>query len=176
MADSAPKPFEPAAAARAIFRELVRIREALERLSPPPAPTVDLDGPRGDPKVRMIPKTWKGDQSFKGGPFSACPPELLDMIAETLLYFASKGTDPKKAGYDRLDAARAKGWAERKRAGWKPPEKPAASAPGAPPPAVAPPRVEPPKVTAPTVETPIADDDFPFGANAPDDDELPGFD
>ncbi len=185
-----PRPFEPRVAAAAIFRELVRIREALERLSPPPAPKVDLDTPRGDPKVRLIPRDWKGDQRFKGGPMSEAPPELLDLLAETLEYFANNpkpGTDRKKITYDRLDAARARAWAKRKREGWTPPEKPASStsAPGAPPPAVQPPRVEPPRVTPPTVETPIADDDFPFGALAPDgsaedstpieDDELPTF-
>jgi hypothetical protein len=173
MADE--KPFEPRVAAAAIYRELVRIREALERMSPPPAPAVDLDSPRGDPKVRMIPRDWKGEKTFKGGPMSAAPPDLLDMLAETLEYFASKNTDPKKAKYDRLDAARARAWAERKRSGWKPlPSSPAAApSSGASAPSYEPPRFEPPKV-----EAPIADDEFPFGANAPasdEDDDLPTF-
>lgn len=113
-------PFDPRNAAAAIWRELKAIREALERLAPP-ALVVDLDTPRGDPKVRAIPKAWKGSTHYKGGPFSACPPELLDELASMLEYFSSEATDPKKKKWDALDAARARGWAARLRDGWTKP-------------------------------------------------------
>ncbi len=83
----------------------------------------DLDGKFGDPKVRAMPRDWTGD-SFKGASYSQCPADLLDMVANMLEYFAGKNSknDPQKAAWDRLDASRARGWALRKRNGWKPAE------------------------------------------------------
>lgn len=83
----------------------------------------DLDSQWGDPKCRFMPRDWTGD-SFKGATASQCPAELCDMMANTLEYFADKNaaSDPKKAGYDRKDAGRFRGWALRKRNGWKPTE------------------------------------------------------
>ena len=83
----------------------------------------DLDSQWGDPKVRFMPRDWAGD-SFKGATASQCPAELCDMMANALEYFAEKNaaSDPKKAGYDRKDASRFRGWAVRKRNGWKPTE------------------------------------------------------
>ena len=74
----------------------------------------DLDSKYGDPKVRFDPRDWAGD-SMKGRTFSQCPPEFLEMLANALEYFAEKkaATDPQKAGYDRKDAGRARGWARR---------------------------------------------------------------
>jgi hypothetical protein len=88
------------------------------------APTVNLDGPHGDPVVKAKdPRDWAGD-SQQGRKFSECPAEYLDLVADRLDYFAEREEDAKKAGYNRLDAARARGWAARKRAGWTPPVTP----------------------------------------------------
>lgn len=86
---------------------------------------VDLDGPHGDPIVRAKdPRDWTGEP-MKGRNFSQCPADYLDMIAERFDYFASKEEDPKKAKYNRLDAARARGWAQRVRSGHVPRTAPA---------------------------------------------------
>lgn len=88
-------------------------------------PAVDLEGPHGDPVVRAKdPRDWTGEP-MKGRNFSQCPPEYLDMLAERFDYFASNEDDAKKAKYNRLDAARARGWARRIRQGWTPPQEPA---------------------------------------------------
>lgn len=88
----------------------------------------DLDGPYGDPPVKFDPRDWTGD-SCKGLTFSACPAEFLDMLAETFDYFAQKAEEKNEmttggkpvAPYKRKDAARARGWARRIRAGYKSP-------------------------------------------------------
>ncbi len=88
------------------------------------APDSELDGKYGDPEIRHDPKRWNGI-SFKGKHFSEAPPEWLDEMASFKDWAAgqdaAKGTPEtdKKAHYNRLDAARARGWAARKRAGWK---------------------------------------------------------
>ncbi|MBL8601577.1 MAG: hypothetical protein JNK72_06620 [Myxococcales bacterium] len=82
----------------------------------------DIDGPRGDPEVRFVPKRWQG-ADFKGQKFSQCDPEFLDMLASSYDWFAQqddeKGvTDAKgnpKSKWSRLDAARARAWAARLR-------------------------------------------------------------
>lgn len=79
----------------------------------------DLDGSHGDPQVRAKPRDWSGED-FKGRRYSETTPEFLDLLAGMLDYFAGRQTDAKKASYDRRDAARARGWARRLRAGWKP--------------------------------------------------------
>lgn len=114
----------------AVYKELRRIADALERAHPPPAPVVDLDGKRGDPEVRFEPRGWNG-APFKGRKYSDCPPDYLELVAKALDHFAANpkpDADPKKAQYDRLDAARARGWAARKRNGWAP--NPPSPAPG----------------------------------------------
>ena len=88
------------------------------------APDRDLDSTRGDEKIRMEPRDWKGEAQ-KGRSMSRCDPAFLEMYAETMDYFASKNTDATRAGYDRKAAARARGWARRLLAGWTPPDKPA---------------------------------------------------
>jgi hypothetical protein len=81
-----------------------------------------LDGPHGDPEVRQKdPRDWSGP-SMKGKRFSECPADYLDLLAERYDYFAGNEQDEKKAGYNRLDAKRARGWAARLRGGWKPAE------------------------------------------------------
>lgn len=87
----------------------------------------DLDSQYGNPTVRFMPRDWTGP-SFKDRRFSDCPPEMLDMLASTLDYFADKdeneGATTTKgkpsAPFKRADAARARGWAQRIRGGWKP--------------------------------------------------------
>ena len=76
----------------------------------------DLDGPKGDPQVRFSPRDWKGTPVEKGTPYSKCEPAFLRMYAETKDYFASKDEnngDEKGARYSRMDAARARAWADR---------------------------------------------------------------
>jgi hypothetical protein len=84
----------------------------------------DLDGQYGNPQVKFMPRDWTGP-TFKGRRMSECPPELLDLLAETFDYFARKAeetderTDKDKpvADFKRADAARARGWAKRIRDG-----------------------------------------------------------
>lgn len=90
------------------------------------ASDADLDGKYGDPEVKAKdPRDWTG-APMKGRRFSECPPEYLDMVAERLDYFSAQITgtseeDQKKLRFNKLDAARARGWAARRRAGWKRP-------------------------------------------------------
>lgn len=84
----------------------------------------DLDGPWGNPQVKFMPRDWNGP-SFKGRRMSECPPDLLDLLAQTFDYFARQAdeknemTDKGKpvADFKRADAARARGWAQRIRSG-----------------------------------------------------------
>lgn len=83
-----------------------------------PAEHVDLDSQHGNPIVKTKdPRDWTG-APMKGKHFSECPPEYLDLLADRFDYFAGKEEDPKKAKYNRLDAARARGWATRLRSGY----------------------------------------------------------
>lgn len=87
----------------------------------------DLDSQYGDPVLKFMPRDWTGE-SFKGCHFSQCPPELLEMAADTFEYFATQAdakderTDKGKptSEYKRADAARARGWAKRLREGKAP--------------------------------------------------------
>lgn len=89
------------------------------------APDHDLDSEYGDPEIRRDPKRWTGD-SFVGHRYSQTPPEYLDTLASQLDWQAdrdeeSDARDNKgrpKAQYARRDAARARGWAARLRAGF----------------------------------------------------------
>lgn len=86
----------------------------------------DLDSPHGNPSIKKDPKRWTGD-SYAGCNYSDCPPEYLEVLAEFKDWQAGmderKGTDDgkRKAKFNRLDAARARGWAQRKRNGWQAP-------------------------------------------------------
>lgn len=76
----------------------------------------ELDGPRGDPIVKVVPKSWKGD-NFKGRKLSECSTEFLKMIASFFDWSAGKkreAGEAKYADYAELDAARARGWLRRK--------------------------------------------------------------
>jgi hypothetical protein len=94
----------------------------------------DLDSRYGDPEVRFDPRDWIGP-SFKGCHYSECPADYLDLVAEAKDYFARKAREENKltakgkpvADYEANDAARARGWAARIRAGkhTPPPPQPA---------------------------------------------------
>jgi hypothetical protein len=102
--------------------ELRKAKVAAPAATPPAAPVrVDIDDPKfGDPQVRFDPRNWAG-KSFKGARMSQCPPDYLRQLASALEYFAEKNdrdgaVDSKgnpKSKWDRLDAGRARAWAER---------------------------------------------------------------
>ena len=92
--------------------------------APRVASDADLDGQYGNPEVKAkSPRDWTGE-SMQGRRFSECPAEYLDLVASRLDYFAETNAasenadDRKKAGYNRKDAALARGWAARIRAGY----------------------------------------------------------
>jgi hypothetical protein len=75
----------------------------------------ELDSQFGDPTVKFDPKRWTGP-SMKGRRYSECPSDFLTELASFLEWSAANpkaGKDPKYADYDRKDAARARGWAQR---------------------------------------------------------------
>jgi hypothetical protein len=84
----------------------------------------DIDGPRGDPEVRFVPKRWTG-QDYKGQKFSTCEPEFLDLLADAYEWFAQRDDESNavdkngtpKSRWSRLDAARARAWSARLRGG-----------------------------------------------------------
>lgn len=101
----------------ASLKALLRSQGSQSAIPANVASDADLDGQYGNPEVRAKdPRDWTGEP-MKGRRFSECPPDYLDMIAKRFDYFASKEEDPKKAGYSRKDAARARGWARRIRDG-----------------------------------------------------------
>jgi hypothetical protein len=89
----------------------------------------EMSGKCGDPKIRFdVKRNWAdlGKPSFKGRKASECDPDFLDLYADGLDYFAGEAQkrinsgdpDPKlkdAVKYDSLDAARARGWAQRVR-------------------------------------------------------------
>lgn len=90
------------------------------------ATDADLDGKYGDPVVRLDPKRWteSGGESCVGLAYSACPAAFLDELAAFLEWSSARpraGLTPedaaKYARYDATDAARARGWAARVKAG-----------------------------------------------------------
>jgi hypothetical protein len=98
------------------------------------ASDAELDGNYGDPLIKKDPRDWHG-QSYVNKHFSDAPAEYLDMLASFCAWKAGKNeedaTDANKpaterekakkyARYARGDAARARGWALRKRNGWEP--------------------------------------------------------
>jgi hypothetical protein len=97
--------------------------------APAPRQTVasdtDLDGHYGNPIVKAKhPHDWTGEP-MNGKRFSECPAEYLELVADRLDYFAGQSEATGElasngkpvAGYKRLDAARARGWAKRVREG-----------------------------------------------------------
>lgn len=84
------------------------------------ASDAEMAGKYGDPEVRFDPRDWSGE-SFKRSKFSECPADYLDLLAVVLDGFAEQESDAKKKTYKLRDARLARGWAARKRAGWRPP-------------------------------------------------------
>lgn len=84
----------------------------------------ELDGQYGNPVLKFQPRDWTGP-SFKNRTFSECPPELLDLVAESNDWFAQQAEQKNEktakgkpvAEFKRADAARARGWAKRIREG-----------------------------------------------------------
>lgn len=114
---------------RSIDATLKLLLAQTKTVSPKPvASDRDLDGQYGDPELRFMPRDWTGE-NYKGLHFSEYPAELLDMVAETFDYFAEKAARDGEltsggkpvAPYKQRDAARARGWAARVRAGYTPP-------------------------------------------------------
>jgi hypothetical protein len=99
--------------------ELLERRQAyLERASGLFVADEELDRPKGDLKIHFDPSGWRGD-SFKGKTASQCTPAFLEAYAGALQAMADRpkpGDDPRRPGYNRLDAARARSWARRLRA------------------------------------------------------------
>ena len=107
------------------------------------ATDADLDGKYGNPEVKAKdPRDWTGD-NMNGKKFSECPPAYLDLVASRLDFFIEKTAQEaadaansderealkKKNHYQKLDAARARGWAARIRAGYVAPAVDAAAFP-----------------------------------------------
>jgi hypothetical protein len=92
------------------------------------ASDADLDGKYGNEEIRRDPssKYWDG-ASYAGQRMSECPADYLDAYAkykDACAYMNQKEGKEEKAkyvGYDRKSAARARGWAQRIRGGYKPP-------------------------------------------------------
>lgn len=105
-----------------------RVAQAAVKPGPTVASDTDLDGQYGDPEIKAKdPRDWTGEP-MQGRRFSECPAEYLEMVAERKDYFVSQNPqstdeEKKKAKYDRLDAARARGWARRIREGKHTPAK-----------------------------------------------------
>ena len=106
------------------IRQLVALQQGGGASSGAVASDRDLDSKYGDPEVRMRVRDWSGPD-MKGKRYSQCPAEFLELLAEALEWVASKAdaagekTDSGKpvSYYRRADAARARGWSARIRAG-----------------------------------------------------------
>ena len=109
-------PLDPDALRRA-FADLSARVAYLERVSGLFVDDKELDNPRRSLKIHFDPRNWRGP-SHKGRLAKDCAPDFLEAYAEAMQYMAEHpkaGDDPKKAGYNRLDAARARSWARRLR-------------------------------------------------------------
>ena len=104
---------------------LKRLVPMLRVLTPKPVATAnDLDGQYGNPTIKFNPKDWLG-ADFRGRKMSECPAGFLDKYAEVKDYFGDQAEATGKttakgkptAPYERQDAARARGWAQRIRDG-----------------------------------------------------------
>ena len=120
----------------AMARANKQARESNGRTGPSVASDGELDSERGNPIVKAkSPRDWGGDD-MTGRRFSECPPAYLDLVASRLDYFAeqnaasSEMADKQKAGWNRKDAALARGWAQRIRAGYVSPAAAASAVPG----------------------------------------------
>lgn len=101
-----------------------RVKSAAQKPTQKVASDADLDGKYGNGPVKFDPRDWSGPPC-KGLPYSECPVEFLELLAETNDYFAQKADENDEktssgkpvAPYKRQEAARCRGWAERIRSG-----------------------------------------------------------
>ncbi len=116
----------------AVMSALLDIAKSRKAATPSNVATdADLDSARGNEKVNFKPRDWTGE-FVKGQLMSESHPSMLDLLAETYDYFAGQdeasgavtSTGKPKAPYSRQSAKRARGWAARLRAGWKPKQTP----------------------------------------------------
>ncbi len=132
----------------------------------------DIDGPRGDPEVRFMPKRWTG-ADCKGRPFSTCEPEFLDLLADAYEWFAQRDDESNavdknggpKSKWSRLDASRARAWSARLRGGGQADAAPRARPAPAPAPAARPPAAPDPGYGRPPMNDfgdSTDNDDIPF--------------
>lgn len=128
----------------ATLKELLTLsksKRAAANQAAAPASTVasdsELDSEWGDEVLKVkMPKDWTGDD-YKGAHMSEAPHELLDLYAARCDWFAQQNDEKgekddkgrPKSFYDKQTARRARGWAARKRAGWKPPAQPVSQMP-----------------------------------------------
>lgn len=103
------------------LKQLLKLSQSRQAAKPKlVASDRDLDGKHGDPEVHFNPRDWTGP-SFKKRRMSECPPDFLELLAQSLDYFGDKAEQADEranngkpvADYKRLDAARARGWALR---------------------------------------------------------------
>lgn len=101
----------------AILTDLQTIKEFMGIV----VPDKELDSPKGDPVVPFNPKGWSGD-AYKGMPMSSCPPDFLDVLANSLDWMAQKEEQEGKewdgkpqAPFTRRKARFARAWAARHR-------------------------------------------------------------
>jgi hypothetical protein len=101
---------------RALCKEVAALRSSAPA-APTVAPDSDLDGQYGDEEVRKDPPRWKGAPTAPCR-MSECSPDYLDELAEFFDFKAGRPRTGKEkyVAYDRKSAARARGWAARKRA------------------------------------------------------------
>jgi len=104
-------------------KQTALLERILAALSPSAAANDRVcDGPHGDPIIKAkSPRDWNGDD-MTGRKFSECPPEYLDMVADRFQYFADDASKQDKRTFNLRDAARARGWAARIRAGYVAPQ------------------------------------------------------
>lgn len=90
------------------------------------ADDADLDGRYGDEEIKRMPsaKYWSGED-YTGRRMSETSVAFLEAFAKyknACAWANEKEGNPDKAkyaGYDRKSAARARGWAQRLKGGWK---------------------------------------------------------
>lgn len=93
------------------------------------ADDADLDSQWGDPVIKKDPPRWKGN-SYAGSKMSECPADYLEAVARLFDWMASKddeqgktwtnkkGEEVPASSFKKKDAARARGWAQRIKAGY----------------------------------------------------------
>ena len=103
----------------ALLKKLDTKVDSLLKSAPPVVATESqMFGPYGDKKINFMPKSYKGDGSYKGMKMSECPSDFLDSYAETLEFMSNnpkEGADPKYEKYNRIDGSLARAWSRHNR-------------------------------------------------------------